>query len=126
MSDHKDAENEGLLYSLLEQQLGVLARIDTNSHLGLGSNKKKIEQRRLAALEMSMKMANTCRLLLGWLAAGRRSPMAADRTQMREQLVQALQEVLATNFDHPYAVSAQWNLAHIHEVLTAHEAPAAD
>ena len=128
MEENIDADTRTFLWRLLEQQLGVIARIDTNSNLGLqpngfwfGPHKKKREQRQQAALTMAKQMSGACRQLLLWLSSDEfemppevRAKMSA---QWRGQAIKDLDTILSTNFDHPYEVGAKWNLHDMRELL---------
>lgn len=109
-----DTDDKKLLMHLLIQELGVLARIDYNSDLNIepstffsSSKKKKIDERRLNALDMSKKISHSCQIVLEFL----------NDSKTKEEAMDALLDVLKTDFDHPYNVSSCWNLNYMYSIL---------
>jgi len=114
MENSTESENKKLMF-LLSEQFGVLSRIDLNSALEAdgktfffrNGREKFINEKRLIALDMSKQMSHACRMVMWYLSS----------KITKEEAEKSLFDVLNTEFDHPYSVSAKWNINAMANVL---------
>lgn len=116
MSNKKETIN-----FLLMEQFGVLSRIDLNSDLFIkfinskpffkSTIEKRIKENRLDALDMSKKLAHACRMVMRY---------HLDMESLEETL-SVLKDAIQTDYNHPYSVSACWNLVEIYNLLIESE-----
>ena len=113
-------ERRNLLFVLLDQQMGVISRIDTHHDAGLMCAKRgsrKLDLRTETEVAMAKQMTHCCRLLLRRLRCSEEGA-----AQAHIELEQALRKTLDIRYDHPYATCARWNLAAMLDTITSQDA----